>query len=243
MFAVEDQLKLGGKKTGESPAVPAPSATKQGRPRPEVKPVARIQLKATPGLSIEEAWDRYFASFANASEQERREHNRAVRQTVRELMKAEKFQEVVSLILAALRHGQPQPWMYEGLGLAMQAADAPKADLERALMSALSLKSTAYLGEGKAMGIFRSTGRIGQMLGPFVFGWIIAAACFFGGYAAQFIGHAVERSMPVLVRHPVQANLAAPFFTVVELFKIVGLRDDLFQEVQRQIEQRRQETA
>lgn len=74
-------------------------------------------------------------------------------------------------------------------------------------------------------------------------GWIIAAACFFGGYAAQFIGHAVERSMPVLVKHPVQANLAAPFFTVVELFKIAGLRDDLFEEVQRQIESRRQTEA
>jgi uncharacterized membrane protein YGL010W len=67
----------------------------------------------------------------------------------------------------------------------------------------------------------------------------IAAAAFFGGYAAQFIGHAVERSMPVLVKHPIQANLAAPFFTVVEMFKLLGLRDDLFNEVQQQISQRR----
>lgn len=66
-------------------------------------------------------------------------------------------------------------------------------------------------------------------------GWIIAASCFFGGYAAQFIGHAVEKSMPVLVKHPIQASLAAPFFTVVELFKLVGLREDLFNEVQRRI--------
>lgn len=71
-------------------------------------------------------------------------------------------------------------------------------------------------------------------------GWIIAAAAFFGGYAAQFAGHAVEKSMPVLVRHPIQANLAAPFFTVVELFNIIGLRRDLFEEVQSQIDQRRQ---
>lgn len=74
-------------------------------------------------------------------------------------------------------------------------------------------------------------------------GWVIAAGCFFGGYAAQFVGHAVERSMPVLVKHPVQANLAAPFFTVVELFKMAGLRDELFEEVQRQIESRRQREA
>ncbi len=74
-------------------------------------------------------------------------------------------------------------------------------------------------------------------------GWVIAAACFFGGYAAQFVGHAVEKSMPVLIRHPVQANLAAPFFTVVELFKIAGLREELFNSVQEQIAlQREQQT-
>ena len=71
----------------------------------------------------------------------------------------------------------------------------------------------------------------------------IAAACFFGGYVAQFIGHAVEKSMPVLVKHPIQANLAAPFFTVVEMFKVLGLRDELFNTVQQQIELRRQSSA
>ena len=40
---------------------------------------------------------------------------------------------------------------------------------------------------------------------------IIAAVAFFGGYALQFIGHAIEKSMPVLVKHPIQANIAAPF--------------------------------
>lgn len=70
-------------------------------------------------------------------------------------------------------------------------------------------------------------------------GWIIAGACFFGGYAAQFIGHAVEKSMPVLVKHPVQANLAAPFFTIVELFKLAGLRSELFSALQERIESQR----
>lgn len=64
----------------------------------------------------------------------------------------------------------------------------------------------------------------------------IAAVAFFGGYLAQFIGHAIEKSMPVLVRHPIQANLAAPFFTVVELFKLAGLREDLFNELQQRVE-------
>lgn len=66
-----------------------------------------------------------------------------------------------------------------------------------------------------------------------------AAAAIAGGYAAQFIGHAIEKSMPVLVRHPVQANLAAPFFQIVEVFKLLGLREELFNEIQGQIEARR----
>ncbi|MDX1517676.1 MAG: Mpo1-like protein, partial [Woeseiaceae bacterium] len=37
---------------------------------------------------------------------------------------------------------------------------------------------------------------------PFATSAAVAAVCFFGGYAAQFVGHAVEKSMPVLVRHP-----------------------------------------
>ena len=72
----------------------------------------------------------------------------------------------------------------------------------------------------------------------------VAAVAFFGGYAAQFVGHAVEKSVPVVLKHPVQANLAAPFFTVVEIFSIIGLRDDLFKEVQRRItELRHEQTA
>ena len=68
----------------------------------------------------------------------------------------------------------------------------------------------------------------------------IAAATFFGGYAAQFVGHAVEKSVPVVLKHPVQANLAAPFFTVVEIFKFLGLRDELFNDVQRRIAELRE---
>lgn len=80
--------------------------------------------------------------------------------------------------------------------------------------------------------------RIGQQ--PMSASGAIAAALFFGGYALQFIGHAVEKSMPVLVKHPIQANLAAPFFTIVEIFKILGLRRKLFDVVQQEISARRQ---
>jgi uncharacterized membrane protein YGL010W len=83
--------------------------------------------------------------------------------------------------------------------------------------------------------------KLGNLSSPMA--GIVAAGCFFGGYAAQFVGHAVEKSMPVLVKHPIQAQVAAPFFTVVELFKIVGLRDELFNAVQAEIENRRSKEA
>lgn len=80
--------------------------------------------------------------------------------------------------------------------------------------------------------------RIGAL--PMATSGAIAAAAFFGGYALQFVGHAVEKSMPVLVEHPIQANLAAPFFTIVEVFKLLRLRSALFDSVQREIASKRE---
>lgn len=78
---------------------------------------------------------------------------------------------------------------------------------------------------------------------PLAVSGTIAAIAFFGGYIAQFAGHAVEKSVPVILKHPVQANVAAPFFIVVEIFSLLGLRDDLFREVQRRIDEMRQQQA
>jgi len=76
---------------------------------------------------------------------------------------------------------------------------------------------------------------------PIASSGVVAAGAFFGGYLAQFVGHAVEKSVPVVLKHPLQANLAAPFFTVVEIFKILGLRENLFDAVQQEIAARRNE--
>lgn len=79
---------------------------------------------------------------------------------------------------------------------------------------------------------------------PLAVSGTIAAVAFFGGYAAQFVGHAVEKSVPVVLKHPIQANFAAPFFIVVDIFGLLGLREEMFREVQRRIEQlRRQQVA
>jgi hypothetical protein len=61
----------------------------------------------------------------------------AVRETVRQLMSEKKYGEITVLIQGALRHGHVEPWMYEAMGLAMQADHASQDDLERALLSAV----------------------------------------------------------------------------------------------------------
>ena len=78
---------------------------------------------------------------------------------------------------------------------------------------------------------------------PFKWSASIAAVAFFGGYIAQFVGHAVEKSKPVLLKHPIQAHLAAPFFTIVEIFNILGLRNDLVKEVRARIAELRREQS
>ena len=73
-------------------------------------------------------WNGYFAA-------ERRDPA-VVRDAVRDLMKRRQHQHTIALIEAALRNGQPQSWMYESLGIAMELAGSPKSDIERAVMSA-----------------------------------------------------------------------------------------------------------
>lgn len=78
---------------------------------------------------------------------------------------------------------------------------------------------------------------------PLAVSGTVAAATFFGGYAAQFAGHAIEKSVPVVLKHPMQAHLAAPFFTIVEIFKLAGLREALFNDVQQRISNSGRERA
>ena len=49
--------------------------------------------------------------------------------------------------------------------------------------------------------------------------------------------------MPVLVKHPIQANIAAPFFIIVEIFGLLGLRKALFDDVNRALAARRANEA
>ena len=105
-----------------APAHPAKAAT-------AVKP---IRLTAPADGNWDVAWNNYFAQHDDVSDA-------IVRETARELMVAHQFESLVGMMQAALRAGLPQPWMYEALGLAMQASHRPQAEIERALMSGVDL--------------------------------------------------------------------------------------------------------
>ena len=60
---------------------------------------------------------------------------------IRTLFRKGEFEHVIGLAGAAIRNNQGQPWMYEVLGLAMQAGGRPEAEIDRALMSALDLEA------------------------------------------------------------------------------------------------------
>jgi hypothetical protein len=104
--------------------------------------IAKIEIPKD-NQDLETAWNDYFAKLpAPANLAVARQKMASVRETVRQLMNAQKFGEVASLIRGALRNGWGQPWMYEALSLAMQADNQPKPEIERALMSAVAFAHT-----------------------------------------------------------------------------------------------------
>jgi len=86
-------------------------------------------------LSANQSWNDYFAGkFADPAD---------VRETVRDLMNDSQPESVVELVNAAIAHNQVQPWMYEAMVLAMQIANRPSSEIERALMSAIDFSNNA----------------------------------------------------------------------------------------------------
>ncbi len=109
-------------------------APKTDEPKQKSAKPQLIRVQPRQGESVEEAWERYFATHQPS--------RRDVRHTVQHLMHQKKFREVVALIRAALRNRQTQTWMYEVMALAMLADDYPRKDIERALMSAAEWTSS-----------------------------------------------------------------------------------------------------
>ncbi len=139
MFAVEDDLRLSGRNVAPQPAPQAAPIAPQVNPGFEAAkfaPVAEvkpIQIAVEEGADPTKVWDAHFA--ANSEEPA------VVRATVRTLFKAQKPDHAAAVIMAALRHGQAQPWMYEALGLAMESQGARVSEIERALLSAVDFSN------------------------------------------------------------------------------------------------------
>jgi hypothetical protein len=57
-------------------------------------------------------------------------------------MGRKQWDQSIALIQSALRHGQPQPWMYESLGIAMELDGRSKREIERAVMSAADFSTS-----------------------------------------------------------------------------------------------------
>ncbi|MCC7475554.1 MAG: VWA domain-containing protein, partial [Pirellulales bacterium] len=95
------------------------------------QPIDLAQAHANPT----EYWNTFF--------RQARADQAAVRQAVRQLMGEKKYADAVALIHGALRNGQPQSWMYESLGIAMELNGDSKAQIERAVMSAADFSTSA----------------------------------------------------------------------------------------------------
>ena len=150
LFAVEDDLNLGGKKTA-APAVatPAPAPAPAVDAAPEVRrPVTPAGKRISLSDSSATGWDAFFAketAAIAASENTSPEAAKLMadcRQTVRSLVAEKKFDEVATLVQSAIRNGCVEHWMYEALSLALQASNAPPQELERALMSAVDFANS-----------------------------------------------------------------------------------------------------
>ncbi len=115
----------------EEPAQPQPTEAPAAKQPREKAPAIEIDLDAKPDVF----WNDLFAR--------QRVEPRAVREAARQLLQERQEEHLIALCQAALRNGQPQPWMYETLGLAMQLHGSPKEDIERALMSAVDFGAGA----------------------------------------------------------------------------------------------------
>jgi len=183
-FSVKDDLNLTPEGAPRAAAAAKPDAdpqTSEVSKASEVsrRTIRRINLQIPRGADPETAWEQHLSTQT--------ESPAALRETVRSLWREKKYKEIIGLVMAALRNRQAQPWMYEALSLAMQAAGASTEDLERAVMSAVEFAQTpadlmfiaAYLEntglERRALEVLRQVSRIQPLMPePYVQGLRLA---------------------------------------------------------------------
>lgn len=128
---------------GQASPADRPAEDSPPRDRNEGSDPAALTSGTLPPLdpnakSPDALWDDYFSKRNPSAE--------TVRDTVSRLHDARRHDHVAAAIRAALRHGQGQPWMYEVLALTLEIQGAPKAEVERALLSQIDFAATDAQG-------------------------------------------------------------------------------------------------
>jgi hypothetical protein len=155
MFVVPDDVSLQNKSQ-----LPGSANQPIAETQTDAKPVAlsrnvndyqAIRLTVKEGQSLDDVWRGYFATLQVDSVEQLTMLDRRVKATVSELnakasslqaagdelAAAEKFNEIRAVIGGAISAGHIQPWMYQAYAIALAATDAPDAEVERALLSAV----------------------------------------------------------------------------------------------------------
>ncbi len=127
-----------------------------------------------------DVWQKFFA--------EQKPQPAELAETVRWLHQQRKHEHTIACLETALIHSQPQPWMYEVLGLSMELAGRPKAEIERVMLSGVDfaaaslpdlLGSAAYLKrlgfDRRALSLYQQAARLAPALPePYILGLRIA---------------------------------------------------------------------
>jgi tetratricopeptide (TPR) repeat protein len=146
-FNVKDEIKDTPAQKGDenkaiatvTPSTVAPSASVAESNAEKTADAAvnrpeKIDVQIQAGVNPELFWNEYFSK--------NEPQPAAVRDAVRRLMREKKFDHVIALVGSALRNRQVQPWMYEAMTMALDAAGRPKEEVERAVMSAVDFAET-----------------------------------------------------------------------------------------------------
>ncbi|MFK8113794.1 MAG: VWA domain-containing protein [Rubripirellula sp.] len=151
MFAVPDEASLSSKKTAKTETKADAQKEATAKTSKAAVNATAIVLKPKDGQSRDDAWDEFFAGVEIKTAEDLTILDQRIRRTVGMLsarairvQEAGESDQVVDLfaqardaMAGAMRAGHVQPWMYQAYAIALKATDAPKEDVERALLSAV----------------------------------------------------------------------------------------------------------
>ena len=119
VYGEDAPLNFGKAKQPNAVAKPKATSFAKKTTKPYRKPKL-IDIQIKPGQDPNTVWNDYFLKQGKNSIAAQ-----DVRETVRVLMKKQKYNEASAIIQAALRNNQAQIWMYQALATSLFAANQP----------------------------------------------------------------------------------------------------------------------